>query len=97
MTSRGNARQAIVRDDVDRQMLLKDLEDTVVRCGWEMFSFVFMPNHFHVFFRTPRPNLSRGMQGLLATYASRYDVGRDRLGKFFDILTDELAAAKPAA
>jgi putative transposase len=40
--SRGNARQAIVRDDVDRQKLLKDLEDTVVRCGWEMFPFAFM-------------------------------------------------------
>ncbi len=70
--SRGNARQAIVRDDVDRQKLLTDLEDTVGRCGWEMFSFVFMPNHFHLFFRTPRPNLSRGMQRLLSTYASRY-------------------------
>ena len=56
--SRGNTRKAIVRDDVDRQKLLKDLEDTVVRCGWEMFSFVFMPNHFQLFFRTPRPNLA---------------------------------------
>jgi len=64
--SRGNARQAILRDDRDRQMLLDGLEDTVVRCGWELFSFVFMPNHTHLFFRTPRPNLSRGMQRLLS-------------------------------
>ena len=66
--SRGNARQAIFRDDADRQKLRDDLEDTVVRCGWELFAFVFMPNPFHLFFRTPRPNLSRGMQRLLSTY-----------------------------
>ncbi len=39
--SRGKAREAIFRDDVDRQKLL----DTVVRFGWEVFSIVFMPNH----------------------------------------------------
>ena len=65
--SRGNARQAIFRDDVDRQKLLDGLEDTVIRYAWELFSFVFMPNHIHLFFRTPKPNLSRGMQRLLST------------------------------
>ena len=40
--SRGNARQAIFRDDADRQKLRDDLEDTVVRCGWELFAFVFI-------------------------------------------------------
>ncbi len=40
--SRGNAQQAIFRDDIDRQKLLEYLEDSVVRCGWELFSFVFM-------------------------------------------------------
>ena len=48
--SRGNAWQASFRDDIDRQKLLDGLEDTVVRCGWERFSFLFMPNHFHLFF-----------------------------------------------
>jgi len=70
--SRGNARRRIFRDDADRQNLLNGLEDTVVRYGWELFSFIFIPNHIHLFFRTPRPNLSRGMQRLLSTYANRY-------------------------
>ena len=81
--SRGNARQAIFRDDADRQKLLGILEDTVVRCGWEMFSLVFMPNHFHLFFRTPRPNLSRGMQRLLSSYASGYTRRHRRPGHVF--------------
>ena len=69
---RGNAGQAIFKDDVDRQNLFDGLEDTVIRCGWELFSFVFMPNHIHLFFRTPRPNLSRGMQRFLSSDANRY-------------------------
>ena len=81
--SRGNARQAIFRDDVDRQKLLDGLEDTVIRCGWQMFSFVFMPNHIHLFFRTLRPNLSRGMQRLLSTYASGYARRHRRPGHLF--------------
>jgi hypothetical protein len=61
---RGNGRQQIFHDDGDYQRLLDGLARTVNRYDWEMFSFVMMPNHFHVFLRTPQPNLSRGMQNL---------------------------------
>ena len=81
--ARGNARQVIFGDDTDRHKLLNDLEDTVVRCGWELFSFVFMPNHIHLFFRTPRPNLPRGMQRLLSTYANGYARRHRRPGHLF--------------
>jgi putative transposase len=43
---------------------------TVGRFGWELFSFVLMPNHFHVFLRTPQASLSRGMQYLASGYAN---------------------------
>lgn len=81
--SRGNARQAIFRDDADRLKLLEYLEDSVVRCGWELFSFVLMPNHFHLFLRTPRPNLSRGMQRLLSSYANSFARRHKRPGHLF--------------
>ena len=81
--SRGNARQAIFLNDHDREKLLTDLEDTVVRCGWELFSYCLMPNHFHLFFRTPRPNLSRGMQRLLSGYASGFAKRHRRPGHLF--------------
>ncbi len=64
--SRGNARQRIFHDDGDYQRLLDGLAQTVQRCGWEVLSFVLMPNHLHLFVRTPQPNLSRGMQYLLS-------------------------------
>jgi REP element-mobilizing transposase RayT len=63
--------------------MLGTLEDTVIRCGWELFSFVFMPNHIHTFFRTPRPNLSRGMQRFLSTYANGFAKRHRRPGHLF--------------
>jgi putative transposase len=61
---RGNARQRIFHDEADHQRLVDGLALTVSRFGWELFSFVLMPNHFHLFLRTPPPSLSRGMQYL---------------------------------
>jgi len=61
LMARGNARQDIVRDDADRQKWVELLERTVTVHGWELFAFVLMSNHFHLLFRTPEPNLSRGM------------------------------------
>jgi REP element-mobilizing transposase RayT len=67
--ARGNARQDIVGDDHDRQRLLEDLQRTVTRAGWELTAFVFMTNHLHLLIKTPRPNLARGMQAFLSSYA----------------------------
>jgi putative transposase len=67
---RGNARQQIFHEDSDHQRLVDGLALTVTKFGWELFSFVLMPNHFHLFFRTPQPNLSRGMQYLASGYAN---------------------------
>ena len=39
-----------------------------------------MPNHFHLFLRTPQPNLSRGMQYLVSGYANWYTKRHRRLG-----------------
>ena len=49
---------------------VKGLETVVGRLGWDLLCFVLMPNHFHLLVRTPRPNLSRGMQHLTSGYAN---------------------------
>ena len=67
---RGNARQRIFHDEADHQRLVDGLAQTVSRFNWELFSFVLMPNHFHLFLRTPQPSLSRGMQYLASGYAN---------------------------
>jgi len=67
--SRGNARQKIVRDDADRRRLIDGLEQSVVRHGWDLLSYVVMGNHLHLMVKTPRPNLGAGMQSFLSGYA----------------------------
>ncbi len=57
--------------------------DPVFRCLGEVFSFVWMPNHIHLFFRTPHPNLSKGMQYLLSGYANWYAKRHQRPGHLF--------------
>ena len=66
--SRGNARQDIVLDDADRQKRLDWLRRTVETYGWRLYAFALMTNHEHLFFQTPEPNLSAGMQYLNGSY-----------------------------
>ena len=81
--ARGNGRQQIVRDDEDRERLLEDLQRAAVRCGWEVLAFVFLGNHLHLLIRTPQPNLGRGMQQFLSSYALWYGRRRRRAGHLF--------------
>jgi REP element-mobilizing transposase RayT len=57
--------------------------ETVERFGWEMFAATLMTNHFHLFFRTPEANLSRGMQSLLSGYAQWWNRRHRQSGHVF--------------
>lgn len=94
VTSRGNERRAIVRDDVDRRKWLSLLERTVERTGWRVFAFALMGNHFHLFLQTSEPNLSAGMAHLNGSYAGYFNhrhgrVGHLLQGRFKGIVVDE--------
>lgn len=81
--ARGNGKQRLFHADDDYQRMLHGLEKTVQRTGWEVLSFVWMPNHVHLFVRTPLPNLSKGMQYLLSGYANWYSHRHQRPGHLF--------------
>jgi putative transposase len=70
LMARGNGRQNIVCDDVDRDRLLEHLGRAAIRCSWRVYAFAIMSNHLHVVLKTPQPNLSRGMQSFLSAYAN---------------------------
>ena len=59
--SRGGQRRSVFQNEDDYRRLLQGLERTVGRFGWDLLSFVLMPNHFHLLLRAPQPNLSRGI------------------------------------
>ena len=59
-TSRGNARQCIVKTDADRQTSLRVLGRVIGRFGWCCRAYGQMDNHYnHILIETPEFNLSR--------------------------------------
>jgi len=83
VTARGWERRTIVRSDRDRENWLKLFDEVVTRCGWRVFAWVLMTNHFHLFVRTPEANLSAGMHDLNSGYASLFNRRYRRVGSLF--------------
>jgi hypothetical protein len=71
VTSRGNRRQDIVLDDVDRDTFFQRIGKTVAKYGWRMFAAALMTNHFHL---NPVPVLvDRPEQWSWSSYAGYVD------------------------
>ncbi len=69
--SRGNRRQDIFLDDVDRHDFLKTLAEACQKTGWQVHAYCLMNNHYHVVLETPNANLVAGMAWLQSTYTIR--------------------------
>ncbi len=83
LTSRGNARQKIFRNDEDRIAFLKILAQVVDRFGWISHAYCLMENHYHLLIETPQANLSRGMRQLNGTYTQAFNREHRRGGHLF--------------
>ncbi len=94
VTSRGNARQKIFRDDTDRTYFLDLLGKTVSRYRWICHAYCLMDNHYHLVIETPEGNLSRGMKHLNGVYTQKYNwrykkTGHILQGRFKAIIVDK--------
>jgi putative transposase len=58
VTSRGNARQRVFRDDKDCEMFLPTLAWVVERFRWRCHAYCLMSNHIHLLIE-PRSPISR--------------------------------------
>jgi putative transposase len=83
ITSRGNARKAIFKDDEDREAFLEILHSTNVRYNWLCHAYCLMDNHYHLIIETPDGNLSRGMRQLNGVYTQAYNRRHKREGHIF--------------
>jgi putative transposase len=83
VTNRGVEKRSIYADDCDRLHFLHLLEKVIDDCRWQLRAYVLMSNHYHLFFRTPLTNLSRGMQDLDGDYASFFNARHRRVGHLF--------------
>ncbi len=73
----------IVNDNRDRAKWLELLDRVALRYGWRFFAWVLMDNHFHLFLRTPNPDLSAGMHDLNSGYASWFNRRHERVGSLY--------------
>ena len=83
VTSRGNARQRVFRDDEDREMFLATLDWVVTRFRWRCHAYCLMDNHVHLLIETPQPTLSRGMRQLNGVYTQRFNRRHRKVGHLF--------------
>ena len=83
VTSRGNGRSVIFRNDGDRLRFLGQLADNLHLAGVVMYAYVLMDNYFQLLLRTPRANLSRFMQRLCTAYATYARSQHRRRGRQF--------------
>jgi len=81
--ARGNNKQLIYRDDVDRQTYVRMLRRTVTKCGWRLLAYCLMENHLHLLLQTPSPNLGDGMRGLHGLYAQVFNARHGCSGHVF--------------
>jgi REP element-mobilizing transposase RayT len=81
--SRGDRREKIFLDDVDRQDFLKTLAETCQKTGFLVHAYCLMPNHFHWVLETPEANLVAGMTWLLSTYTIRFNHRHKLSGHLF--------------
>jgi REP-associated tyrosine transposase len=83
VTSRGNAQEAIFRDDLDYISFLRMLAPVIVQLDWSCYAFCLMPNHYHLLLEAKKDDVSGGMHLLNGRYARRFNVRHGRVGHVF--------------
>jgi REP element-mobilizing transposase RayT len=83
VTSRGDRREDIFDDDVDRQALLDILAQVVEQFNWLCYAWCLMDNHYHLLVQTPDANLSKGMRQLNGVFTQTSNRRHNRVGHLF--------------
>ena len=83
VTSRGNERRPVFRDDQVRCAFFAVLDRTVARWRWVVHAYCLMGNHYHLLIETPEANLSRGMRQLNGEYTQSFNRRHKRSGHLF--------------
>jgi putative transposase len=83
ITSRGNEKKAVFRDDRDRINFLNVLQHVNKRYHWICHAYCLMENHYHLLIETPEGNLSFGMRQLNGVYTQLFNKRHQRTGHLF--------------
>ena len=83
VTSRGNERKLVFKDDTDRNIFLDTLHKVTQRYNWLCHAYCLMNNHYHLVIETPDGNLSKGMRQLNGVYTQTFNKRHKRVGHIF--------------
>ena len=81
--ARGIMRQAIFRDDLDRNDFVARLGALASSGAFHVYAWALLPNHFHLLVRTAQRPLVRSMRSLLTGYAGTFNRRHRRSGHLF--------------
>jgi putative transposase len=83
ITCRGDRREPIYRDDIDRSNWLRILADVCKRHHWRIYAFCMMGNHYHLVTQPLDASLSAGMRDLNSIYTQRFNSRHQLIGHVF--------------
>lgn len=83
VTSRGNGKQKIFKNDSDRMLFLSIIEGIVQRYHFIVHAYCLMNNHYHLIIETPEGNLSEGMRQINGVYTQTYNRRNKKTGHVF--------------
>ena len=83
VTSRGNEKKAVFKDDSDRLNFLNTLQHVNKRYNWICHAYCLMTNHYHLLIETPDGNLAIGMRQLNGVYTQLFNKRHQRNGHLF--------------
>jgi len=83
ITSRGNEKKPVFKDDQDRENFLNTIQHVTKRYNWICHAYCLMTNHFHLLIETPDGNLSLGMRQLNGVYTQLFNKWHGRVGHLF--------------
>ncbi len=83
ITSRGDRRENIYDDKVDRELFLSIFAEAIDRYNWQCYAYCLMDNHYHLLVQTPDANLSKGMRQLNGVYTQTYNRKHQKTGHLF--------------
>jgi REP element-mobilizing transposase RayT len=83
VTSRGDRRENIFRDDKDRFAWLEVFAQVCSRFNWRCHAWCLMDNHYHILIETIEGNLSSGMRQLNGVYTQKSNRRHGQTGHVF--------------
>ncbi len=81
--ARGNNKEYIFKNDVDKGYLLKQIKEYKEGMGFKVYGYVLMDNHYHFIIQTMDKKLQEIMHGINNKYSKYFNYKYKRVGHVF--------------